>query len=134
MRLKLFTKFTFARYELQREMIIVSFSEKVNSKTVISSLHIRTRIRTSLSSPPKLFPTQLKAYAKSDFVIFLLVSPLSYHKIPTIFGELFEPLNHCRCYCMVFLRHCISLFILFLPRMALSPVLLVQEQIILGIM
>lgn len=59
MRLILFTKFTAALYELQREMINVSFSEKVNSKTIILSLHIWTRIRTSLSSPPKLFPTQL---------------------------------------------------------------------------
>ena len=67
MRLILFTKFTAALYELQREVINVSFSEKVNSKTIISSLHIRSRNWTSLSSPPKLFPTQLKAHAKSDF-------------------------------------------------------------------
>ena len=40
MRLILFTKFTAALYELRREMINVSFSEKVNSKTIISSLHI----------------------------------------------------------------------------------------------
>ena len=39
MRLKFFTKFTAALYELQREMINVSFSEKVNSKTIISSLY-----------------------------------------------------------------------------------------------
>lgn len=39
MRLKFFTKFTAALYELQREMINVSFSKKVNSKTIISSLY-----------------------------------------------------------------------------------------------
>lgn len=56
-------------------MINVSFSEKVNSKTIISSLHVWTRMRTSFSSSPKLFPTQLKAHAKSVFIdIFIGVA------------------------------------------------------------
>lgn len=71
----------------------------------------------------KIIPYPAKSACEVRFlVIFLLVSPLSYHKIPKIFGELFEPLNHCRCYCIVFLRHCIYLLIPFLPRMVLSPV------------
>ena len=71
------------------------------------------------NSDLSLFTSKIIRYsAKSAcevrfLVIFLLVSPLPYHKIPTIFGELFEPLNHCRCYCIVFLRHCIYLLILF---------------------
>ena len=133
MRLKLFTKFTAALYELQCEMINVSFSEKVNSKTIISSLHMSSNADLSLFTS-KIIPYSAKSACEVRFLaIFLLVSPLLYHKIPTIFGELLEPLNHCRCYCIVFLRHCIYLLILFLPRMVLSPVLLVQEQIILGI-
>ena len=122
MRLKLFTKFTAALYELQREMINVSFSKKVNSKTIISSLHMSSNADLSLFTS-KIIPYSAKSACEVRFLAtFLLVSPLLYHKIPTIFGELLEPLNHCRCYCIVFLRHCIYLLIPFLPRMVLSPV------------
>lgn len=62
----------------------------------------------------KIIPYSAESACEVRFlVIFLLVSPLSYHKIPTTFGELVEPLNHCRCYCIVFLRQLKTLHLPF---------------------